>query len=138
MPAPLPPLKPKLEVDRLSFIPRHKPPGTPNAGGTPTVAWIIQMFAEFDPVLGDGHWKFTQYPTNVEFNDYDQFERFCRRHLPVPKESFSEVMDYLHNFKVINVDLRTGEIYPVIPRPSGFNVVLPLAGAPGPYLGGGN
>lgn len=137
MPAPLPPLKPKLEVQRLSFLPSPKIKDLPSANGVPTVAWIIQLSSEFDPVLGDGHWKLTQYPTNIEFDDYDQFRRVAARHLPVQSYEFEELMDYLHNFKCLNIDLRTGEYYPVIPLPRGFNVTLPVPGAPGPYLGGG-
>ena len=138
MPSPLPPLKPKLETGRLSFLHSPKINPNPNPGGVPTVTWIIQLYAEFDPVSGEGQWKFMQFPQSIDFYEYEEFERFCKEHLPIPRHFFNGVMDYLHNYYVLNIDLKSGEVYPVVPRPSGFDVPIPLAGAPGNYLGGGN
>lgn len=136
MPAPLPPLK-KADTPRLSFLPGAKVAPLPGSGGIPTDPMTIQLQAEFDPIGGEGEWRFIHFPQDVPFDDYDQFERFCKRHLPVQEDQFSYLMDYLHNFKVLNFDLRTGEVYPVIPTPRGYNVPIPIPGAPGPYLGGG-
>jgi hypothetical protein len=157
LPCPLPPLgHNKPETPRLSFLksPKiaeplraekskfHSAYSTwnlfQNKNGTPLSANVIQLHAEFDPVIEfEGHWKYLQFPQKIEFDDYTQFERFCKKHLPVPTEGFDYLMDYIHNFQVVNIDLATGEVYPVIPRPSGFDVPIPLVGAPGPYLGGG-
>jgi hypothetical protein len=100
---------------------------------------IVQLHADFSPLNGegDGEWRYIHFPQDVRFYDYPEFERFCRRHLPVPPDQFDYFMDYLHNFKCLNVDLRSGEVYPMIPTPRGFNLPLPIPGAPGPYLGGG-
>lgn len=135
MPAPLPPLK-KTQVTRLSFLGSPQRSRVVSSGGRPVDPSVIQMDADFDPIHGVGDWRFIQFPQDVHFDDYEQFERFVRRHLPVPADNIGYLLDYLHNFKTIEIDLRTGEVYPVVPRPTGFAVPLPLAGAPGPYLGG--
>lgn len=142
MPAPLPPLR-TFKTPRLSFIPGAPKIVQPTQDGKPTVPWIIQLEAEFDPIGGEGQWRFIHYPQDIPFDDYEEFERFCRRHLPVPPDQFSYLMDYLHNFKVLNFDLKSGEVYPahLVPgAPSihdrGKSVPIPLAGAPGPYIGG--
>lgn len=133
MPAPLPPLK-RADVPRLSFIPNNPGRISVDAGGRPMDAMTIQLQAEFDPTTGEGNWQYIHFPQNIPFDEYAQFERFCQRHLPVHPDQFSYLMDYLHNFKTLNFDLKTGEVYPVIPTPRGLNVPLPIPGAPGPYI----
>lgn len=134
MPAPLPPhpKNPNLQEKRINFLPSPRPTQRPAPGGRPTDTNIIQLEAEFDPFNGEGSWDFYRYPTNVSFKDWDQFRRFL---IPILKKEFpslddhrlEEIFDYLHNFKVLNLDLSNGEIYPVVPRPTGYSTPLTAA-----------
>lgn len=127
MPAPLAPHPDNPNSpQRLSYMDAAKPVEMPDSGGRPTEPHIIQLEAEFDPINGEGCWQFYQYPNFVEFREWDQFKRFVRRSfLKMDPHSFEELLDYVHNFKVINIDTKRGEVYPVIPRPTGYVLQIP-------------
>lgn len=143
MPCPLPPL-PRPVLKRLSFIPSNKLAPPPSVGLRPVVTYIVQLEANFDPVLGEGEWRYIQYPRNVHFDDWEEFERFVYRHLPYPKDQMPVLLDYLHNFKILNLDLSTGEVYPpnLESGSTGFedrdnSFTSPIPPSPGPYIQGG-
>lgn len=116
-----------MNEKRLSFL--DGPPPTPTVdSGRPTDTWIIQLeVGYFDPIAGEGHWEFYRYPNLFETDDWDEFERYCLSQVPLPRTQVEQILTYLHNFQVLNIDLRTTEVYPVIPRPRGFDVPIVAA-----------
>lgn len=130
MPAPLPPHpdNPNIpKLSRLSYLESPKVTEVPDSGGRPTDTNILQMEAEFSPLTGDGRWVIYQFPNLMEYDEWDEFRRSVRRILlKLDPQRFEELMDYLHNYKVVNVDLTTGEAWSVFPLPTGY-VQIPQA-----------
>lgn len=106
---------------RLSHLQKATPVQVPEPGGRPTDVNTLQMEAEFDPVLGEGTWSYWLYPNTQSWDQYDKFRAQMRRYLSFVDEfTFDTLMDYLHNFKTVNIDLKTGNYYAVVPRPKGY------------------
>ena len=125
MPSPLPPHpdNPNLKssLSRLSYLEPPQVTQVPEPGGRPTETHILQLEAEFSPLTGEGQWATYQFPNLVEYEDWEQFKRNVRRLLlKLDPQRFEELMDYLHNYKVVNVDLVTGDTWAVFPLPSGY------------------
>jgi hypothetical protein len=90
--------------------------------------WVIQIeVVFFDPIGGEGLWQMYRYPNIFETDDWLVFEKHCHSQIPLSREFVDQILTYLHNYSVLNIDLRTNEVYPVIPRPRGFDVPLSAA-----------
>lgn len=123
MPAPLPPHPDNPnnpQLLRLSYLAPAKIADVPDTGGRPTDPNLMQLDATFSPHTGEGEWGIFIYPTEQWFRSAqdrfagDQwltFKRTVRRHLlKVTPDQFEFLMDYLHNYRVLNIHLITGEV----------------------------
>lgn len=126
MPAPLPPhpdnpnVAKTPQVLRLSYIDPAKVAELPGLNGRPSDPNLLQLDATFNPSSGEGHWGVFVYPQETWYNSsddrfagdqYDQFRRHVRRLLlRTTPDQFEFLMDYLHNYRILNIHLITGEV----------------------------
>lgn len=125
MPAPLPPHPDhpdhqSKKLLRLNFLDPAKVPEEPGTGGRPTDPNVLQLEANFSPHSGEGSWGVFIYPAESWYNSADdeftgqQWEKF-RRHvrgllIKTTPDQFDFLLDYLHNYKVLNIHLITGDV----------------------------
>lgn len=110
---------------QLNMLPAHAPTPQRRSGGRPTDSSIIQIDVKFDPQIGEGEWSVYDYPEVYEFDDWETFERWCHKNLPWRRTRIDEIIEFAHNFHVINVVRATGVMSPVIPRPTFTDLPLP-------------
>ena len=126
MPAPLPPHPDNPTVQktpqalRLSFIEPAKISDLPGLNGRPSDPNLMQLDATFNPHDGNGQWGIFIYPQETWYStsedrfvgdQYEMFKRHVRRHLlRVTPDQFEFLMDYLHNYRILNIHLITGEV----------------------------
>lgn len=128
VPAPLPPhpdnpnspenQKPKLL--RLSFINPAQVAPPPGTRGRPTDPNLLQLDASFNVHTGEGAWGIFLYPNETWYdskNDvflgqqWEAFRRHVRRLLlKTTPDQFEFLLDYLHNYRVLNIHLITGDV----------------------------
>lgn len=127
MPAPLPPhpdnpsAQSNPQLLRLSYIEPAKIADLPGLNGRPSDPNLLQLDATFNPHTGDGAWGVFLYPQETWYNStddrfsgdqYDQFRRHVRRMLlKTTPDQFEFLMDYLHNYRILNIHLITGEVH---------------------------
>lgn len=121
MPAPLPPHPDnpnhpnRKRLDNLSYIDPAKVAPIPSLNGRPADPNVLQLDASFSPHTGDGSWGLFMYPTETWYNgSYDEFMQF-RRHVRrllsgLSDERFEFLLEYLHNYRILNIHLITGEV----------------------------
>lgn len=113
-------------MSTISFLPAHPPVPKRNMGGRPSDSSILQIEVEFfDPTTGDGRWCVYDFPEVHEFDDWEVFEKWSHANLPWTRTKIDEVLEFAHNYHVINVVRATGVMSPVIPRPGMVDLPLP-------------
>jgi len=95
-------------------------------GARPSHPNVVQIeCVEFDIVAGLGQWALYHNPGThpsdvvmIEETSWERYERKARRVLHMLSyDEFEHAMTYMSNFQVININIKTHEMWPVIPRP---------------------